>query len=144
MSFASDLAAFRERTVAKVEASIRAAIIDTGERVIELSPLGDPALWKRKPPADYSPGQFRSNWNYGLDGVNITTRPETKAREVHGLDAMPAALIGHVHYISNSLPYAMALEWGHSTQAPAPAGVVGRLVVELPQIAEAAARRVAA
>jgi hypothetical protein len=141
MTFASDLSGFRERTVAKMESAVREAIIQSGERVIELSPLGDPALWKRKPPADYSPGQFRSNWNYGLDGVNITTRPETKSRELHGLDAMPEHLVGRVHYVSNSLPYAMALEWGHSSQAPAPAGVVGRLVIELPQIADATARK---
>lgn len=141
--FAGQLAAFATKTMGHIHEMVRLTILDIGGRVVmELSPVGDPALWQRLPSAEYHPGRFRSNWNYGLGGPDRTTTFSTGITTLNGLDALPAKPAGLIHYISNSLPYAQALEYGHSTQAPA--GIIAVIAIEMPGIAEANARRLAA
>jgi hypothetical protein len=90
-----------------------------GARLIELSPVGDQALWKNphSAPPGYEGGQFRSNWNYSGGAVDRSTTDQTGVRTINGL-AEAQKMIGVVHYMANSLPYAQALEFGHSSQAP--------------------------
>lgn len=142
-SFSAQLAAFKTKTVTKLDTVTRLTIEEAGERIVmELSPVGDPTLWMRAPPASYTPGSFRSNWNYSVGAPDKTTSLATNITTLNGLGEMPAHPAGLKHYIANSLEYAQALEYGHSSQAPA--GIVGIIEIELPGLAETAARKAAA
>ena len=71
---------------------------------------------------DYVGGRFRGNWMFGIGAPDGTTTEEldpsgskSNARISNGVLEFHA---GDVAYITNSLPYAIPLEFGHSTQAP--------------------------
>ncbi|PBQ00329.1 hypothetical protein CCL17_16975 [Pseudomonas congelans] len=91
---------------------------------------------------DYVGGRFRGNWMFGIGAPNNTTTEEldpsgskSNARIANGVLEFHA---GDVAYITNSLPYAIPLEFGHSTQAPG--GMVRITVARFQQIVEAAIR----
>ncbi|MEX5531442.1 hypothetical protein [Pseudomonas syringae] len=91
---------------------------------------------------DYVGGRFRGNWMFGIGAPDGTTTEEvdptgskSTARIVNGVLEFHA---GDVAYITNSLPYAIPLEFGHSTQAPG--GMVRITVARFQQIVEAAIR----
>ncbi|MFW3166242.1 hypothetical protein WBQ28_17310 [Pseudomonas syringae pv. syringae] len=70
----------------------------------------------------YVGGRFRGNWMFGIGAPNDSTTEEldpsgskSNARIANGVLEFHA---GDVAYITNSLPYAIPLEFGHSTQAP--------------------------
>jgi hypothetical protein len=110
-----------------------------------LSPVGNPELWKFPAPKGYVGGRFRANWQYGFN-VTPSGTSENKDKEGEETIAKLSAGIAQVtgaagiHYIVNNLPYAQALEYGHSTQAAA--GMVGITQVKFRGIVEAAARSV--
>ena len=71
---------------------------------------------------DYVGGRFRGNWMFSIGSPDNTTTEEvdpsgrkSTARIVDGAIEFRA---GDTAYITNSLPYAIPLEHGHSTQAP--------------------------
>lgn len=135
-----------ERAKSNIDIVIRKTILDLGTRLVELSPVGNPSMWKSPAPKGYTGGRFKGNWD-----VSINTVPTTKYDVV---DKTGAASIGRIgakvtsgksgdmFYICNSLPYARKLEYeGHSKQVP-PSGMVGSVVVEFSGILDAAARSV--
>ncbi|KPW37464.1 Uncharacterized protein ALO87_01141 [Pseudomonas syringae pv. apii] len=90
----------------------------------------------------YVGGRFRGNWMFGIGAPDGTTTEEidpsgskSTARIVNGVLEFHA---GDVAYITNSLPYAIPLEFGHSTQAPG--GMVRITVARFQQIVEEAIR----
>lgn len=126
-SFALDLRKFAEKVAEKADAVVKASVIGVAAEIDKRSPVGNPTLWKNKPPKGYVGGSFRANWQLGVgslpQGVLSGVDPSgsnTQARIVAGI-ADDAA--GKVYYIANNLPYARRLEYGYSTQAPA--GMVG-------------------
>lgn len=91
---------------------------------------------------DYVGGRFRGNWMFGIGAPDGATTEEvdpsgskSTARIVNGVLEFRA---GDVAYITNSLPYAIPLEFGHSTQAPG--GMVRVTAARFQQIVEAAIR----
>jgi hypothetical protein len=142
MSLAAQIAAFKAKTMDRIDVVTRLTVEDVGGRLIELSPVGDPSLWQRLPSKDYHPGNFRGNWFYSLDQQVSLTHDGVGITEVVSIGELPVKAGGHKHFIQNSTIYGPALEMGHSTQAPA--GVIAIAAIEMPNIAEAAARRVAA
>lgn len=99
-------------------------------RVDEVSPVGNPALWAdkidaaRKVKYGYRGGQFRGNWQLGvnnrpmgwLPGNIDPTGEATVAKNIGAIP--PMASRGYKFYLVNNAPYARALEDGHSTQMP--------------------------
>jgi len=82
-------------------------------------------------------GRFRGNWNVAVNHIDysVTTAPDKSGG---GVIAKGAALIAAAEpdqaiFISNNVPYAVALEFGHSKQAPA--GVVALTFAELESMA---------
>ena len=144
MSFELDLKAFADKTSAKANAVVRKIVIDVGTALVMKSPVGDAKYWKSPPPPGYTGGRFRANWQYGLSAPDLTTTPKidksggATIQTIVGKVSDEAA--GHVHYITNSLPYADRLEHGWSRQAPN--GMVGLTVLEFNPIVEAAAAAV--
>lgn len=99
-------------------------------RMDEVSPVGNPALWKdqadamRKVAAGYQPGQFRANWQLGINarptgwlpGVFDPSGSATVAKNIGMIPAMASR--GYTYHLVNNTPYGPALENGHSTQMP--------------------------
>jgi hypothetical protein len=117
-------------------------IFDISTALVLKSPVGDPKYWKRKPPPGYVGGRFRGNWQYGTNAIShITTSPIDKSgSQTIGriVGAVPKRVLGDVHYITNSLPYANRLEEGWSWRQ-APQGMVQVTILEFDPIVRAAA-----
>ncbi len=123
--FADSVAEYGASVEAGLNEWTRQTILEVGRRLISRSPIDT--------------GRFVSNWNYSLMTPDPGTSERVDVRTVNYLEDIPATSIGLVHYITNGLPYANALEYGHSPQTP-PGGMVGLTEIEMPQIAREAAR----
>lgn len=123
MTFSADLAKFAKKTNQNIDSAVREVVLSLAVQVDERSPVGNPDIWTPPgAPAGYVGGHFRANNQYrfgslpineveGVDASGTTATAAVKA----GVYSSPVA---GVHYIANNVPYAMALENGHSTQAP--------------------------
>ena len=198
-SFALSLAQFAQQANEAIDASLREIIIEVGNSVIRMSPVGNPEIWaanvahreQNTRAADeydfkvavrntvinlddsnftrsgklrkgvkyakpltkaervqnfnvnglvagrgYVGGRFRGNWMFSIGSPDNTTSDEVdpsgrnaSARITNGALEFKA---GETAYITNSLPYAIPLEYGHSTQAPG--GMVRITVARFQQI----------
>lgn len=141
MTFSLDLKAFADKANAKANAAVRQIVLGVDEAVVERSPVGNPLLWKHpdNAPPGYVGGRFRANWQYGESSPpvgELWTPIVGPFPEKNPIEVSPDAG-GKMHYLVNNLPYARALEDGHSTQAP-PAGIVELTVIEFQHIVTAA------
>lgn len=134
------LAAFAEKAGNRANDVVRKVVIDVTASVVDKSPVGNPDLWKRPAPEGYVGGRFRANWTLQEGSVDYTT---TEAIDAGGeatkgrlSAAVPDRAAGKVYFVANSLPYANALEWGRSTQAPE--GMVRRTVDDFQSYVNAA------
>lgn len=78
-------------------------------------------------------GRFRGNWNVAVNRIDYSVTAETD-KSGGSVIAKGAAIIASAEpdqaiCISNNVPYAVALEFGHSKQAPA--GIVALTFAEL-------------
>ena len=123
MSWSKSLSGFADEQEKSLTAELRAKALQALTMIFERSPVGDATYWLSKPPAGYVGGRFRGN--------NIVTAGETTNRTDEVMDksgntamtqgrAAIAATREPFTYITiqNNLPYAEALENGHSRQAP--------------------------
>lgn len=179
-SFSAQIQAFADQAKEAIDATLRDIIINVGNSVITMSPVGRPEIWKinkisheynqavaehnsklRDDPANitktgrlkpgrklndgmgiwapkgYVGGRFRGNWMFSINTPDNSTTEEvdpsgdrSRARIQNGVIEFKA---GDTAYITNSLPYAIALEWGHSTQVP-PSGMVRMTISRFQQI----------
>ena len=101
-----------------MERVVRGSFIELATRVIRRSPVGDASFWKGSKPKGYTGGRFRANWqasvNSPKEGVKNTTSSSTATGSVKSAASKKNA---HSYYLMNNLPYAKALEDGHSRQA---------------------------
>lgn len=132
-TFTLSLKAFAEKAPDRARTVVRKVAGDALTRLVQRTPVGNPTLWKSKPPAGYVGGRLRANWNTSIGAPNLTT---TLARDqvgsatiTRGLSIVGASDGEAAIYITNSLPYAREIEYeGHSRQAPA--GMVRITVAE--------------
>ena len=121
MTFALDIKKWTEKAKDGKDLVTRKVVFEVGTSLVYKSPVGDASYWISKPPKGYVGGRFRANWQYGLDAINHAT---SEATDADGATTVARFIIdggvaaGHVHYFTNSLPYALPLERGHSRQAP--------------------------
>lgn len=141
-TFTMDLRSVVEKRKDEIETKIKDFVQAVGHRLIERSPVGDVTLWKihykgkkGKAFAGYRGGQFKANWQYGFNSMGAGSMAAidpsgsvSRERVASGLKGTGSDGIYGVHYLYNNLPYAVALENGHSTQAPN--GMVGLTIVE--------------
>lgn len=136
MSFTLDLKAITDKATEAVNEVIGGVVADLAKSVDYRSPVGDAAYWKSKPPAGYVGGHFRGNWQLGVDVRPVSELPgvDRGGGETLGriYAAIPEETAGHVFWLANNVPYAQALEHGHSRQAPT--GIVGLAATEFQQI----------
>lgn len=149
-SFSINLAKWAEQAEGKANLVVKSVLFDIAARVDEKSPVGKREIWAANIerasrglpplPKNYKGGHFRANWQMGVD-----TRP---TEEIAGIDyesalgrnqgAIPPWTLGKTFFLTNNAPYAVALENGHSTQAPL--GIVGITVLEWQAIVSKNAR----
>ncbi|HCK7131167.1 TPA: hypothetical protein N0X16_004056 [Enterobacter hormaechei] len=90
-----------------------------------------------KKPEGYVGGRFKNNWYVGLDSqpteTNDTLDASGQGSNTRGLAVLEVFRVGQVNsiYFTNNLPYAQALENGHSNQAPG--GMVGLTALDAAQ-----------
>jgi len=117
---------------------IRASILELSGWVIKDTPVGNPKLWKSKPPKGYVGGTARGNWipSAGTSASRFDEGRKAK-RGVSSLqrkeltEAISKAM-GDSFYLTNSTPYIMRLEYqGWSGQAPD--GMVRKNVIRMQQ-----------
>jgi hypothetical protein len=155
MSFTLDLQKFAKKTNSNVEVLVKSAVAGVAESIIEKSPVGNPSLWTQefKDVATslgwigkgYTGGRFRGNWDYGF---NVTPKTEFDVVDKNGALSMSRIesgmagkkMAGNIHYIANNLPYAQALENGHS-RIQAPHGMVRLAAIEWQSIVDEQARK---
>ena len=178
-SFALSLAVFAAQANEVIDASVREIIIEIGNSLIKMSPVGNPEIWAQnavaaqynkavdehnsalrsdpqnvnkagrlKPgrklhygmdiaaPAGYVGGRFRGNWMFNIGTPDSTTTEEVDPSGVKSMARIVGGAIefkaGDTCFITNSLGYAIPLEFGHSNQAPG--GMVRVTVARFQQI----------
>lgn len=134
-SFAVDLGKFAAQVPKREKLVVDKVCIDLLRNIVLTTPVGNPTIWKgyppRKPPAGYVGGRLRGNWNVGIGGINTAARAPSKtgsAPIARGRAAIATRAPEVDVLITNSLPYAIRVENGYSTQAPA--GMVKVTVVQ--------------
>ncbi len=91
-----------------------------------------------KKPDGYVGGRFKNNWYVGFDSKpsesNDTPDASGQGSNSRGMAVLEVFRVGQVSsiYFTNNLPYAAALENGHSGQAPG--GMVGITALEAAQL----------
>jgi hypothetical protein len=120
-TFASDLAALVEKTKADVNLVHRKVCLDLHKSLVMKSPVDT--------------GRFRANWQVGVGAINSATDSAVdksgEAVVARAEGALQNVKVGGVIFLTNSLPYAQPLEYGHSKQAPG--GMVRITVAEYEQ-----------
>lgn len=107
----------------RLDAVTRAIALEALTRLIQRSPV--------------LTGLFRNSWQVGLDTINTATgSPDINGSGAltGGAAALSNAKSGQSIAITNSLPYAEALESGHSKKAPN--GMVAITAAEIQQLTD--------
>ena len=142
-SFADQIAAFAEKAKTRADEIVGRVVVTLAAELDQRSPVGDATYWKHKPPPGYVGGRFRGNWQLGVDAVpgGETGRIDPSGAETLSviIGAVPPQAAGHVYYLFNGVPYARALEEGHSRQAPQ--GLVGLTALGFNNAVEEAAAK---
>jgi hypothetical protein len=142
-TFALSLAAFAQKAPDQARTVVRKVAGDALTRLVRRTPVGNPSLWRSKPPKGYVGGRLRANWtaSQGVPNLTVTlTRDRSGQTTIsRGLAVIQAADGEHSIYLMNSLPYVREIEYeGHSAQAPA--GMVRITVTEFQTMVDAAVR----
>lgn len=115
MGFSDDVFRFTEKTKAAPSKIVRFVAFFAFERVLLRSPVDT--------------GRFRASWRLSADKPDLTVATVADGSEPTSTQAIAGIAPGTHHiFITNNLPYAIALENGHSRQAPS--GVAGLAFLE--------------
>lgn len=127
-SFTAQLQQFADETMSKADSIFRDVVMSMAGVIVRLSPVDT--------------GNFKGAWRLSIDGYD-TTVPETPDKQGGEVLARMLAEVGNLTfgqaaYLQNNLPYAVPLEFGHSTQAPA--GIVRIAQAQFQQLVQQAIR----
>lgn len=121
-AFSLAIGKFVEQTKQDMTNVFRAVTIEIGSSIIKMSPVDT--------------GRFRGEWQFTIDTPATSF---TGIEDVSGAIATAALVDGAIQfqagetaYITNILPYAIPLEYGHSDQAPS--GMVRITMARIQQI----------
>lgn len=110
-----------------IERALTRYATEAVDKIVERSPVGNPALWVHPAPVGYVPGTFKNNWFVDIGSILPRERPYPDAAgsaslaeksKLSTIKSNPYVIV----WIHNSVPYARRIEHGWSSQAPA--GVV--------------------
>ena len=152
-SFTLSLAEFAKAAPEQARTVVRKVSQEMLAKVVLRTPVGNRELWaanierKKKGlplyPPGYVGGRLRANWNVGIGTIDTnTSAPPDKSGQaaIAAGTAKIATASGEMDiFITNALPYAIPVEYGHSKKQ-APAGMVRITVTEFQTYVDAAAR----
>lgn len=123
-SFSLAIDAFVRKAKAAPELVVRKVATEVLTGIVLKTPVGNPDLWKGKPPAGYVGGRARASWEIGLNRIdadaNVTITDKDGRRTIaRGMAKLANYKPDDTVWIASRLPYINALEYGHSRQAPA-------------------------
>lgn len=129
MSFSSEIKKFADKTDDRMDKVVRMSFIETSARIIRRSPVGDASFWKGSKPKGYTGGRFRANWQASVNAPKVgTKKTKSQSSSVSSVNSAARKKNAGSYYLMNNLPYATAIENGHSRQAPN--GIVKLVAVE--------------
>lgn len=142
-TFEVDIAKFAAKANGRVETVFRKVGLEMFSRIVKRSPVGNPSLWKHKGPKGYVGGRFRANWQVSIGrpaagALDLKDRTGS-ATIIKGAEVIQNVRADETLWFVNSLPYARALEFGWSKQAPA--GMVRVTIAEFQSIVGNAAKK---
>jgi len=142
MSFTLDMKKAVKNIKEDTEKVVRGTLFGISSRIIKATPVGNPALWQSPAPEGYVGGSLRGAWSATIGAPDNIPKKSIDSNGSKTVNDMATTAnnvnIGQSFYLSNSLPYAVRVEFGHSTQAPN--GMVRRAVAQTQQIVDKAAR----
>lgn len=102
------------------EKQLRAGMFDAANTVILGSPVGAPELWKSPAPDYYRAGSYRTAHRISINKITRDDKGiESQGSIMMRLQGDIAQFkIGETLFMTNPLPYAVPIEFGHSSQAP--------------------------
>lgn len=125
MSFKLDLSKAIEGVKKDRDKIVRGTLISVSSNVIRRTPVGNPSLWKSKPPKGYVGGSLRGAWNASIGSPDFSINKRRKAKTGGAAIGRVAQVVksldagaGQTFYLTNPLPYAGRVERGWSGQAP--------------------------
>lgn len=122
MSWSKDLKNIIIKNEKLTEKQLRAGLFDAANTVILASPVGNPSTWKNpdSAPVGYVGGSYRSAHRISINRItNGDNGIESQGSTMMRLDGELARFkIGETLFMTNPLPYATAIEYAHSSQAP--------------------------
>ena len=105
MSFNDDIKRLARKLAITEAKAVAAFCLNISRRVDAISPVKD--------------GLFRNNWRATLDQPYMgAVLPANRAGSIDHVIPFAKTANGHVFYLTNKIPYAKKLEYGHSAQAP--------------------------
>jgi len=106
----------------RMDQVVRGTLLDLSRRIVLRTPVGNPSLWASAPPAGYTGGQAKGNWQASIGSPETgttSTIDKSGAATLASINGKVQNAPGNVWYLTNNLPYvSTALEYGSSTQAP--------------------------
>lgn len=114
-SFQNDLTRAMENIRTRANSRLRRVCLAAYQRIVDGSPVDQ--------------GTFKANWLFCATTLDRSFNMDLRSSDIPAMTSSATAAItsefraGSVYYICNSVPYAIALEHGHSRQFPN--GVVG-------------------
>ncbi len=122
MTFSSDLKKFVKKADKNLNKTVRSSVVQVFGAIIKDTPVGNTSIWKSPNVKDYVGGRLRNNWNTNLNSINESAdRPPDSSGSGSESDLLTTLGFyknGDTIYLSNSLPYAQAVEEGWSKQRP--------------------------
>lgn len=95
----------------------RELTLDALREIVQRWPVGNPDLWKSPAPSGYVGGRSRGAWQASV-AKPATTEKQSANPVSEARGALAGLRLGQSTFLSNPVEYAIALEEGHSTQAP--------------------------
>ena len=106
----------------RMDKVVRGTLLDLSRRIVLRTPVGNPSLWASAPPAGYTGGQAKGNWQASIGSPETgttSTIDKSGSATLASINGKTQNAPGNVWYLTNNLPYvSTALEYGSSTQAP--------------------------
>lgn len=127
-SFTAQLQQFADETMERADSIFRDVVMSMAGVIVRLSPVDT--------------GNFKGAWRLSIDGYD-TFVPETPDKQGGEVLARMLAEVGNLTFgqaafLQNNLPYAIPLEYGHSTQAPS--GIIRIAQAQFQQLVQQAIR----
>lgn len=116
----------------KVHARAKVIVDNTLNQVVdglmEHSPVGQPNDWSIEPPADYTPGKYKSNWLHSIGSPVFMELEDARDNSFQQIDCETGRrlktqvasnkLLFTSHYFTNDVSYAKAIEYGSAIHNP--------------------------